>query len=76
MYEAVKRYETYIACNKRLEGKGASSSASQPKGAGHTSGYKLQFHKTTAFVATIPETEDDGPGRHESLPQEGTDAYG
>ena len=31
MYEAVKRYETYIARNKRLEGKGASSSTSQPK---------------------------------------------
>ena len=29
-----------------------------------------------AFAATIPETEDDGPGRHESLPQEGADAYG
>ena len=26
MYEAVKRYETYVARNKRLEGKGASSS--------------------------------------------------
>ena len=31
MYEAVKRYETYVACNKRLKGKGASSSASQSK---------------------------------------------
>ena len=41
MYEAVKRYETYVAHNKRLKGKGASSSASQPKAAGHTSGYKL-----------------------------------
>ena len=40
MYEAVKRYETYVAHNKRLEGKGASSSTSQPKAAGHTSGYK------------------------------------
>ena len=28
MYEAVKRYETYVARNKRLKGKGASSSAS------------------------------------------------
>ena len=65
MYEAVKRYETYVAHNKRLEGKGASSSASQPKAAGHTSGYKPRFHKITAFPATIPETEDDGPGRHE-----------
>ena len=76
MYEAVKRYETYVAHNKRLEGKGASSSASQPKAAGHTSGYKPRFHKTMAFAATIPEAEDDGPGRHESSPQEGADAYG
>ena len=76
MYEAVKRYETYVARNKRLEGKGASSSASQQKAAGHTSGYKPRFHKTTAFAATIPEAEDDGPGRHESSSQEGADAYG
>ena len=40
MYEAVKRYETYVAHNKRLEGKGASSFTSQPKATGHTSGYK------------------------------------
>ena len=76
MYEAVKRYETYVACNKRLKGKGASSSASQLKAAGHTLGYKLQFHKTTAFAATIPESEDNGPGHHESSSQERADAYG
>ena len=76
MYEAVKRYETYVARNKRLEGKGASSSTSQPKAAGHASGYKPQFHKTMAFAATIPEVEDDGPGCPESSPQEGADAYG
>ena len=76
MYEAVKRYETYIAHNKRLEGKGASSSTSQPKAAGHTSGYKLRFHKTMAFAATIPEVEDDGPDHPESSPQEGADAHG
>ena len=40
MYEAVKRYKTYVAHNKRLEGKDASSSASQLKAAGHTLGYK------------------------------------
>ena len=73
MYEAVKRYETYVAHNKRLEGKGASSSASQQKAAGHTSGYKPRFHKTMAFAATIPESEDYGPGCHESSSQEGTD---
>ena len=41
MYEAVKRYETYVAHNKRLKGKGASSSAIQLKAADHTLGYKL-----------------------------------
>ena len=76
MYEAVKRYETYVAHNKRLEGKGASSSASQQKAMGHTSGYKPHFHKTMAFAATIPEAEDDGPCRHEYSSQEGADAYG
>ena len=76
MYEAVKRYETYVARNKRLEGKGASLSAGQPKATGHTSGYKLQFHKTTAFAATIPESEDDGPCRHESSSQEGANPFG
>ena len=76
MYEAVKRNETYVARNKRLKGKGASPSTSQPKAAGHTSGYKPQFHKTTAFAATIPEVEDDSPIRPESSPQEGTDTYG
>ena len=76
MYEAIKRYETYVAHNKRLEGKGASSSASQSKATGHTLGYKLRFHKTTAFAAMIPESEDDSPVHHESSSQEGADAYG
>ena len=76
MYEAVKRYETYVAHNKRLEGKGTSSSASQQKATGHTSGYKPRFHKTTAFVATIAESEDDGPCRQESSSQEGADPFG
>ena len=76
MYETVKRHETYVARNKRLEGKGASPATSQPKVAGHTSGYKPRFHKTMAFVATIPEVEDNRPGCPESLPQEGADAYG
>ena len=76
MYEAVKRYETYVAHNKRLEGKGARSSTTQPKATGQTSGYKPQFHKTTAFAATIPEAEDDGPSHPESSPQEEADAYG
>ena len=76
MYEAVKKYETYVACNKRLEGKGASLSTTQPKATGQTSGYKPQFHKTMAFAATIPEVEDDGPSHPESSSQEEADAYG
>ena len=76
MYEAVKRYKTYVAHNNRLEGKGASLSTSQPKATGQTSGYKPRFHKTTAFAATIPEVEDDGPSHPESSPQEEADAYG
>ena len=31
MYKAVKRYETYVAQNKRLDGKGTSTSAGQQK---------------------------------------------
>ena len=76
MYEAVKRYETYITHNKRLEGKGVSSSTTQPKATGQTSGYKPRFHKTMAFAATIPEVGNDGPSCAESSPQEEADAYG
>ena len=76
MYEAVKRYETYVAHNKRLEGKGASSSTTQPKATGQTSGYKPRFHKTTAFAATIPEVEDNGPSRPESSPPGEADTHG
>ena len=76
MYEAVKRYETYVAHNKRLEGKSASSSTTQPKATGQTSGYKPRFHKTMAFAATIPEVEDNGRSRPESSPPGEADAYG
>ena len=76
MYEAVKRYETYVARNKRLEGKGASSSSSQQKATSHTLGYKPCFHKTMVFVATLPDSEDEGPVCHESSSQEGADTYG
>ena len=76
MYEAVKRYETYVAHNKRLKGKGASTSTSQPKAAVHTLGYKPRFHKTMAFAATIPESEDNGHCCHESSSQGGADPFG
>ena len=76
MYEAVKRYETYVAHNKRLEGKGASSSTSQQRATGHTLGYRPRFHKTTAFAAMIAESEDDCHYPQESSPHEGTDSIG
>ena len=76
MYEAVKRYETYMACNKRLEGKGTSSSTSQQRATGHTSGYRPRFHKTMAFAATMAESEDDSHYLQESSPHEGTDSVG
>ena len=76
MYEAVKKHETYVACNKRLEGKGTSSSASQQKATGHTLGYKPHFHKTTAFATTITEPEDGAPHHQESPPQEDADSFG
>ena len=72
----LKRYETYVAQNKRLEGKGTSSSTSQQKATGHTLGYKPRFHKTMAFVATIAESEDDGHCHQESSSQEGADPFG
>ena len=53
MYEVVKKYETYVACNKRLDGKGTSSSTSQQKTTGHTSGYQPRFHKTTALLQPL-----------------------
>ena len=76
MYEAVKKYETYVARNKSLEGKGASSSTTQLKATGQTSGYKPQFHKTTPFAATVPEAGNNGTSCPESPPQEEADAYG
>ena len=76
MYEAVKKYETYVAHNKRLEGEGASLSTTQLKATGQTSGYKPQFHKTTAFAATVPEVGNDSTSCPESPPQEDADAYG
>ena len=61
MYEAVKKYETYVARNRRLDGKGASTPASPQKATGQSSGYKPRFHKTTAFVAMAggPNDESD-----------------
>ena len=68
MYEAVKKYETYVAQNRRLDGKGTSTPSGQPKAAGQPSGYKPRFHKTTAFFATpgVPNDESNHPPGEDS----------
>ena len=74
MYKAVKRYETYMARNKRLDGKGTSTSAGQQKTTSQASGYKPRFHKTTAFVATAGGPDDEACRPQDSSPYEDTDS--
>ena len=74
MYEAVKRYETYVTRNKRLDGKGTSTSAGQQKTTSQSSVYKPQFHKTTAFIATAGGPDDEACHPQESSPYEDTDS--
>ena len=74
MYEAVKRYETYMVRNKRPDGKGTSTSAGQQKTTGQSSGYKPRFHKTTAFVATAGGPDDESDHPQGSSPYEDTDS--
>ena len=58
MYKVVKRYETYVAPNKRLKGKSASPHVGYQRAVAQTSGYKPHFHKTTAFAASVEESAD------------------
>ena len=58
MYEVVKKYETYVACNKRLEWKSTSPHSGHQRAAAQTSGYRPRFHKTMAFAASVKETPD------------------
>ena len=75
MYEAVKKYETYVARNKRLEGQSSSPSTGQQKTAGQTSNYKPHFHKTTAFAAKVEESEAQVDQRQEAQPTEEGNPY-
>ena len=54
MYEAVKRYETYVARGRRLEN--TSPYTGQPRQAPN------RFPKTTAFAATVAEAEGTDRG--------------
>ena len=84
MYEAIKKYKTYVARNRRLDGKGASTSAGPQKATGQSLGYKPWFHKMTAFVTTAgglndgsdhPQGEDSDPDEVEPPPKEDEGLY-
>ena len=71
MYKVVKRYETYIAHNKHLEGKSTSPHVGHQMPAAQTSGYKPCFHKTTAFATSVKGSPDPALSEQEpSLPED------
>ena len=72
MYEAIKKYKTYVARNKRLD---RGTSAGQQKATGQSSGYKPRFHKTTAFVATAGGPDDKVDHPQGSSPYEDSDSH-
>ena len=63
MYNAVKRHEVYLGRTKCLRGGGSASTTLQksttPWASNNT--FKLQFQKTTAFVAAPMEESDSTP---------------
>ena len=73
MYEAVKKYESYVAHNKHLKGKSASPHTNHQRAVAQTSGYKPCFHKTTAFVASVEGTLDSAPMELAPSPPEDED---
>ena len=73
MYKVVKRYETYIARNKHLEGKSASPHIGHQRAAAQTSGYKPRFHKTAAFAASVEGSPDPALSEQEPSLPEGSD---
>ena len=65
MYTAVRRFQSYVARNERLDGKEATPArAKVPKAPPQAAPrYKHRFHKTTAFkaaAAALPEEEGSG----------------
>ena len=77
MYEVVKKYETYVAHNKRLEGKSTSPHVGHQRVAALTSGYKPRFHKTTAFATSVEGSPDPVLAEPEpSLPEDDDDHLG
>ena len=76
MYKAVKKYKTYVACNKRLEGKSASPHGGHQRAAAQTSGYRPRFHKTTTFAASVEGAPDPAPAEQEPHLSEDEDHLG
>ena len=76
MYEVVKRYETYVACNKCLKGKSASPHIGHQRAVAQTSGYKPHFHKTTAFATSVEGSPDPALSEQEPLLPEDNDHLG
>ena len=71
MYEAVKRYETYIAHSKFLEGKSTSPHVGHQRSVAQTSGYKARFHKTTTFTTSVEGSRDPALSEQgSSLPED------
>ena len=71
MYKVVKRYETYVAHNKCLEGKSTSPHIGHQMTVAQTSGYRPHFHKTIAFTASVKGSPDPALSEQEpSLPED------
>ena len=69
MYTAIRRFESYVAHNERLDGKEATpTQAKTPKVPSHaTLPYKHRFHKTMAFkAAAAAPPEEEGSGSESS----------
>ena len=64
-----------MAQNKRLDGKGTGTSASQQKTTSHTSGYKPRFHKTTAFLATAGGPDNEACHHQDASQHEDIDSH-
>ena len=75
MYDAVRRFETYVARKERLDGKEATPTrARTPKAASSTAPrYKPRFHKTTAFKAAAALPSEEESSESESSGGEGTE---
>ena len=71
MYEAVKKYKTYIGHNKCLERKSTSPHVGHQRAAAQTSGYRPHFHKTTIFATSVEESIDPAVSEQEpSIPED------